>query len=552
MLVGELPVTNVASLMREPLSAHRDLLALSTLLAEQDDRARILVLVADAVESLGPCRAEGMFLAGEWQVARFRGKAPDSADLAAAARSAAGTQVRQADAAWTWAYPMALPNASAGCLVVSAAAQPTENERFLLQVLAQQAGIALANASLRSRERARAAELRAANLALRRSIDIHDRLTHVAALGEGQDGIARAVYELTGHPTYIEDCFGNLRAWAGPDYPDTYAKDRPERRERLLRKVMEASGPVRDGDRLVSVARLAGAPVGVLVLADPDRTAGETERVAIEHATTVLAMQVAHLQSMVESKARARSNLVLELVDGDDGPGMASRAQGLGYDLGRPHRVLALECRNGNGDVDAFFHAVVRAASTAQVGSLIATRFDDVVVLADREAEWQRFHASVVAGMHGSSCCVGIGGRTAEIRDFARSYREAQLALEMQKAIGGNGQVTIFDELGIYQILGTTTDISAIERFAKAWLGALLDYDAVHGTRLVATLGEYLDCGGSYDVTATALSVHRSTLKYRLRRIREVSGHDLGSPDTQFNLHVATRAWRTIQVLRRS
>lgn len=537
---------------RELLSAYRHLLALSTVLMQQDDQARILVLVADAVKSLGPCRAEGVLVAGEWQVARFRDTAPDSADLAATFRAPDGAQVELTDAAWTWAYPMAIPRAPAGCLVVSAAAQPTESERFLLQVLAQQAGIALANASLHSRERMHAAELRAANLALRRSMNIHDRLTQVALSGEGQDGIARAVYELTGHPAYIEDCFGNLRAWAGPDYPDTYGKERPARRERLLRRARDGSGPTRDDDCLVSVARLAGAPVGLLVLADPDRTAGEAERVAMEHATTVLTMQVAHLQSMVESKARARSNLVLELVAGDVGPGMANRAQGLGYDLGRPHRVLALECQNGGGDVDVFFDAVSRAATTAQVGSLVATRFNDVIVLADREAEWSRFHTSVVAEMHGSPCFVGVGGRAEEIRDFARSYREAQLALEMQKAIGGNGQVTIFDELGIYQVLGTTTDISAIERFAKVWLGALLDYDAVHGTRLVATLGEYLDCGGSYDATAAALSVHRSTLKYRLRRIREVSGHDLGIPDTQFNLHVATRAWRTIQVLRRS
>jgi sugar diacid utilization regulator len=240
-------------------------------------------------------------------------------------------------------------------------------------------------------------------------------------------------------------------------------------------------------------------------------------------------MQVAHLQSMVESKARARSNLVLELVAGEDGPGMANRAQGLGYDLGRPHRVLALECESSSGDVDVFFHAVSRAATATQVGSLVATRFNDVIVLAEREAEWNRFHSSVVAEMRGSPCFVGVGGRAEEIPGFARSYREAQLALEMQKAIGGNGQVTIFDELGIYQVLGTTTDIPAIERFARAWLGALLSYDAVHGTRLVGTLAEYLDCGGSYDATAAALSVHRSTLKYRLRRIREVSGHTVQS-----------------------
>ena len=91
-----------------------------------------------------------------------------------------------------------------------------------------------------------------------------------------------------------------------------------------------------------------------------------------------------------------------------------------------------------------------------------------------------------------------------------------------------------------------------MERFVAEWLGPLIDYDAEHGTPLVLTLSEYLDCGGNYDASAQALSVHRSTLKYRLRRIRQVSGHDLGLPDVQFNLQVATRAWRTLEALRPS
>jgi DNA-binding PucR family transcriptional regulator len=79
-----------------------------------------------------------------------------------------------------------------------------------------------------------------------------------------------------------------------------------------------------------------------------------------------------------------------------------------------------------------------------------------------------------------------------------------------------------------------------------------MDYDAAHGAQLVMTLSEYLECGGNYNATARVLSVHRSTLKYRLKRIREVSGYDLGLPDTQFNLQLAARAWRTMQALRGS
>jgi DNA-binding PucR family transcriptional regulator len=59
-------------------------------------------------------------------------------------------------------------------------------------------------------------------------------------------------------------------------------------------------------------------------------------------------------------------------------------------------------------------------------------------------------------------------------------------------------------------------------------------------------VSRYLECGRNYDRTAHALNVHRSTLKYRLQRIREVSGHDLGDPDVCFNLQLATRALATL------
>lgn len=112
--------------------------------------------------------------------------------------------------------------------------------------------------------------------------------------------------------------------------------------------------------------------------------------------------------------------------------------------------------------------------------------------------------------------------------------------------------MTLFDDLGIYKILATEGDTAAMERFVTEWLGSLLDYDAEHGTPLVLRLSEYLDRGGNYDASARALSVHRSTVKYRLRRIREVSGHDLGRPDVQFNLQVATHTWRTLEAIRPS
>ena len=45
-----------------------------------------------------------------------------------------------------------------------------------------------------------------------------------------------------------------------------------------------------------------------------------------------------------------------------------------------------------------------------------------------------------------------------------------------------------------------------MERFVDEWLGGLIKYDTIHGTQLVLTLSEYLDCGGNYDASAQVLA----------------------------------------------
>ncbi|WP_431247892.1 PucR family transcriptional regulator [Leifsonia xyli] len=81
-----------------------------------------------------------------------------------------------------------------------------------------------------------------------------------------------------------------------------------------------------------------------------------------------------------------------------------------------------------------------------------------------------------------------------------------------------------------------------LERFIDEWLGVLIDHDLQHHTDLVRTLTAYLDSGGNYDRTSAALVIHRSTLRYRLRRIRELCGLDINDPEAHLNLHIAVRA----------
>ena len=137
---------------------------------------------------------------------------------------------------------------------------------------------------------------------------------------------------------------------------------------------------------------------------------------------------------------------------------------------------------------------------------------------------------------------MGVGGFVERPEHLPRSYREAMQALTVRLRQADPPGLIAFENLGLYRLLATPEGRREARAFVEDWLGSLLAYDSERQADLVHTLGAYLDHGGNYDDTAAALHIHRSTLRYRLQRIRELSGHDLTHADTRLNLHVAVRA----------
>jgi DNA-binding PucR family transcriptional regulator len=547
--------------LRAQLSNLHGLLVLAMLMTESEDEGQILRLATSSVGGLARCRPEGVWLTGDgwrWTAGSYGQQASRrAAEAQLRGLGSLGGAVEVPGRPWGWGYPLRSPGRGVGFMIVSAEEAPVPAEQFLLQVMAQQAGMALANARLHAQERATAEELAKVNStlgstvqALQRNMEIHERLTRTATSGEGQEGIAGAGHGLTGHPVAVEDRYGNLRAWAGSHRPDPYPKDAAARREELLRRALASEHPIRDGGRLVMVAQPRGDVLGVLVLIDPEATASEHDLVALEHGATVLAMELARLRSLAETELRLRRDLVEDLLASTDEESALARAQALGYDLERPHRVVVVEGQGlGDGGADALFRAVRRGAGSTGAGSLLVSRTGTVVLLANQDVDWEKLRRAVLHELSGSRVRIGVGGSCARVGDFPRSYREAQTALHVQGGSRGADRATVFDELGVYRLLSRLEDTAEVERFVRDWLGALLDYDARKQSELVRTLSVYLEQGGNYDATAEALVVHRNTLKYRLQRIRDLSGHDVNDPDSHFNLQLATRAWATLRAL---
>src|SRR5579859_4990794 len=122
---------------------------------------------------------------------------------------------------------------------------------------------------------------------------------------------------------------------------------------------------------------------------------------------------------------------------------------------------------------------------------------------------------------------------------FASARRESLWSL--QRALDRGLSLVAFPE-GDHDIIWLPADARALRDAAERVLGSLRAYDQRRGTELIASLRTWLEHGRSITAAAQALSVHKHTLAYRLKRAEEITGRDLAAVPDLVDIWLALRA----------
>jgi len=137
---------------------------------------------------------------------------------------------------------------------------------------------------------------------------------------------------------------------------------------------------------------------------------------------------------------------------------------------------------------------------------------------------------------------VGVSEELPGLAGIAEAFRLARTAGRVATAIGREGSVVRWDELGAYcTVVGMLGDRDPGDLLPRSFRALLGSGDA---EVLIATLERYLDLGGDARAAAEMLYIHRSSLYGRLRRIEEVAGVDLHGGEDRLELHLGVRLWR--------
>ena len=427
--------------------------------------------------------------------------------------------------------------------------------------------------------------INAQNADLRRSIEIHRQFTDLALGGQGLDVIVRTLGELVESSISLEDA--NWRLLASHIVPGLTDRHRqqtlahhgtpPKAQEAvasMIHEVVEGRKPRKvapipeagmTAHRIITPILAGGENLGYLSIIEHPQRHEQLAMMAIEHAATVIALEMIKQREVAEAEDHVRGELVDDLLNGTfgDASNVQRRARYLHYDLSVPHLLLVI-------DVDHFgrvikeshyperrvialkhqlFQVVTGAVRRKNPRHLATAHSDSVIVLvpqpagadADGEELAKRIRQAVADSDLGITVSVAVGRLCVKPEDFKPAFVEAQRALDLMVRFGKKEQVVNYDRLGVYRLLAQIDDRTGLEAFAGRMLEPLVAYDKTRGTPLLKTLEVYLQRHGNLRQSARDLHIHLNTLHYRLQRIASLIGADLKDADVRLDLLLALR-----------
>ncbi|MFI6979071.1 helix-turn-helix domain-containing protein [Embleya sp. NPDC050154] len=401
--------------------------------------------------------------------------------------------------------------------------------------------------------------------------------TRVRSAGSGAElfALANAVYEAVGAPVTIEDRFSALVAWSeGQDRTDSerietilgravHQRTLAEQRERQEFErlhagtepvYMEATG----ADQLarLAIAVRAGSDVVGYIWAAVTGPLDEAATARLREFAPVVALQLVGLCTETSYARRQRGELAAAVLGGAADPVEASRLQ-----LGSgPVCVLAAAPRpagsTGSDALDAaglrrfadtleYFLAAVHPRSALVAGTGV------VYVL----AAWPAGHATALESAVAlardflartplaGDYVVAVGGPAESMGRIAAVRAQADAALRALRHPAVRGPaVRAVEDMALAVLLLHLADATEALGLPDAG-GALRRLRREEGPDgpLAATLAAYLAAAGATDTAAEALHIHPNTMRYRLRRIREVSGLDFADADAMLLAHLQLR-----------
>jgi GAF domain-containing protein len=468
--------------------------------------------------------------------------------------------------------PMVLGGEVIGIVFLDDAEQQhgfTRAETEIASMFADLAAVAISQAEMTARLRQSLRTVAKQNELLEHAAEMDETLTSLVLMGGNLAEIAHAVAELTGKPCEIYDTEHRRLATGRPPGNGGRAQwralDRAARDHPAVRAALEALGSRSSGvigpftsagleHRYLVVPIVSRDEVwGSLAIVGDDRSFGVLDAHIARRAATNVALELVAERRAANAEWDARASLAGDLIRGaSDLTAVTRRAEYLGVDLGAQHVVYLVGVRHEGmlpsiADVAGAFAARApgRGVLVAPVaeGMVVIARLDQRQAESDPVGTARDLAEGVLDEIGGRSpVLIAIGPSCTSAECYERAYEEARQVMSCLRTFAKDERSLVLatDDLGPGRLFLASSTPAEADRFVHDALGALVSSDDAALADVLETLQVFFESSRSVRRAAQRLGVHENTIRYRLARIKELTGLAIGSDaNDELTAHLA-------------
>ncbi|MGI8460769.1 MAG: PucR family transcriptional regulator ligand-binding domain-containing protein [Solirubrobacterales bacterium] len=385
---------------------------------------------------------------------------------------------------------------------------------------------------------------------LERGLALQERLERLVIDGRGLDAILAAIGSAVGGSALLLDANGVALSVASPPGLGARPLD-----------VISAEVEARTGAGRIAPFSPEDPSLPSMVLAplpDGDRPAARTwlavaktsgeltdlDRLIARQAAIAVALEIMRDRAVRETERRLAGDVLSEALSGrlDDAEvrgrlrpfGIGAEAAVLVFELEQPSRAADELEAALDGEGVAALVATSSAARKELLCAVVDAGAGDPVGLArTARAAIARDGATVRAA----------ASRPGSAGAVRHAFHEARCALEATSLANGDApEVASHRDLGAFTLLLALQDDEALRHYSESLLAPIEATDGEYGGELLRSLEAFIEQNGQWERAARELYCHRHTLRYRIRRVEELTGRDLSRAHDRIELWLALRA----------
>lgn len=135
--------------------------------------------------------------------------------------------------------------------------------------------------------------------------------------------------------------------------------------------------------------------------------------------------------------------------------------------------------------------------------------------------------------------CIGISNLVTDFKGVRGGIYQAKYALQSLHLCQKQNDVRLYENVGIYRIFFQYHNDEALLKIYRRILGELERQDEETKSQLMETLETYFNCNCNLSRTSEEMFIHRNTLKYRLKKIKEILRVDFDDCNSNFTIQFA-------------